>query len=984
MQLTRSTVFLHFFPQCMGLIYIILLNFSIVVMGLVLSLILLLLVLSGDIELNPGPQNRPKDARVLFSNIRGLHGNLKDLCLASKQFDIVCCCETLTTNRRNQVELLIPGFNKPILSHKGATPNARGMAVYIRSGYSAFRKSNYECRCHEMFCVRVCGKYNNFYLFACYRNPNADDSIYNCLLEKMAFIQESDAKAAFVFVGDFNAHHSHWLPSGSDTDAHGRAAFDFASLSGTDQIISEPTHILGNCLDLVFTDVRGLVVSSVGAPIGKSDHFSISCNLKVVQSISNITISQKVYIKSQANWDAITADLTRICWSQIYNDNDPISVLNSALIDIIDRRIPSRIIKHRARDRPWFNGECQRAYDCKQEAYRMWTRNRTRHLWDNYIVLRNDAHIIYTAAEAEYNCHSRRILSDCDQPHKWWDTLKTSLFGVSSSMPPLITSNGTVTNSPQERCELLSDVFRSKQSDQILDLPPTCFPEVSFSSFAFRSKAVFNILSDLDSYGGVDPNGVFPLFLKKSANFLAPKLSVIFRNLIRTGDFPSAWRTANVTPIPKTSPPSIHPENYRPISITPCISKVYEKIICDRLMRYVEGKHLLPDGQFAYRKGLGSCDALLSMVCNFQSSLDRGAESCAISLDFSAAFDRINHSALIYRLRLMGIGGSLLSVILNFVSNRTQRVHVDGYLGRSSQVMSGVPQGSVLGPLLFILFTADMWNVVENNFIAYADDATLFSSIDSPADRISVSAALNRDLANIVDWCRIWGMKLNAKKTQIIYFSRSRTQNPQHPPLLIDGQVLESSDTMKILGVILDSKLTFEQHISVLASTLSRQVGLLRKSLRIFNDPIIAKKCFFTFLLPIFEYCSPVWGSAADCHLNVLERVLRQIMILIPDLIIDLKHRRKVAAQCMFYKIFNNLRHPVNLLLPTPFVPLISTRYNNSLNSLALRFPLFNTEQFKRSFIPNCVDIWNTLPNTVVHSSNIQKFKVQFNSLLRT
>ena len=236
---------------------------------------------------------------------------------------------------------------------------------------------------------------------------------------------------------------------------------------------------------------------------------------------------------------------------------------------------------------------------------------------------------------------------------------------------------------------------------------------------------------------------------------------------------------------------------------------------------------MLPNGQFAYRKGLGSCDALLSMVTFFQASLDIGAESCAISLDFSAAFDRINHAALIYRLQLMGVGGSILKIIKNFLSSRSQQVLVDGFQGRNVPVVSGVPQGSVLGPILFIIFTSDMWNLVQNNLIAYADDATLFASIRRPADRAMVNASLNSDLAIIVDWCRIWGMKLNPKKTQAIYFTRSRTEHPAHLPLVLDGEILTLSSSMKILGVTLDSKLTFEDHIQAMANTLSRQVGLL-------------------------------------------------------------------------------------------------------------------------------------------------------------
>ena len=249
---------------------------------------------------------------------------MRELSVAASKFDVMCCSETLTTNCRNQVEFLIPGFNKPILHHRDSIPRAQGMAVYIRSGFAAYRKSSFECSCHEMRCVRVCGKYTNFYIFACYRNPDANDQIFDCLLVKMAAVQEADVKAAFVVMGDFNAHQQQWLSSGSATDSHGRAASDFASLSGTVQLISEPTHVRGNCLDIIFTDVPGLLTTSVGTPIGSSDHCLISCTVKVVQNLPGITISQRVYLKSRANWVAISRDISSISWHRIFNSEDPV------------------------------------------------------------------------------------------------------------------------------------------------------------------------------------------------------------------------------------------------------------------------------------------------------------------------------------------------------------------------------------------------------------------------------------------------------------------------------------------------------------------------------------------------------------------------------------------------------------------------------------------------------------------------------------
>ena len=178
---------------------------------------------------------------------------------------------------------------------------------------------------------------------------------------------------------------------------------------------------------------------------------------------------------------------------------------------------------------------------------------------------------------------------------------------------------------------------------------------------------------------------------------------------------------------------------------------------------------------------------MLDLVHNLQSKLDNGSETRLVSLEFSSAFDLASHSALSYKLESFGISGRLLSVLKEFLSGRHQRVSVDGQMSDFVPVLSGVPQGSVLGPLLFILYTADLGHNLDNKLVVYADDTTLYSAVDSPRERAAVARSLNGDLAKIQSWCQQWGMKLNPSKTQSIIVSRSRTINPIHPPLLLCG-----------------------------------------------------------------------------------------------------------------------------------------------------------------------------------------------------
>ena len=176
--------------------------------------------------------------RFCYCNVRGLKANLNELSIVSKPFDLVLYSETLVSNFRHTSEILIPGFNKPFILRRNSFPRACGMCIYVKSGFCATRFKKFKCWCHEIMVIRICSRFNNFYVFSLYRKPDLNNSIYDCLLSSMAQIQSIDSKSSFIFAGDLNAHHREWLCYVSPTNNHGHAAFDFASLSGCEQAIS--------------------------------------------------------------------------------------------------------------------------------------------------------------------------------------------------------------------------------------------------------------------------------------------------------------------------------------------------------------------------------------------------------------------------------------------------------------------------------------------------------------------------------------------------------------------------------------------------------------------------------------------------------------------------------------------------------------------------------------------------------------------------
>ena len=376
----------------------------------------------------------------------------------------------------------------------------------------------------------------------------------------------------------------------------------------------------------------------------------------------------------------------------------------------------------RNKDKPWFDDQCRHAFSLKQEAHLRWTRDRSRVNREEFVHCQVRANETYSEAKRQISARNRDVLAQ--SPHKWWSTLTSAVLRLSSSLPPLVSGGGGLVCESVGKADLLSDHFDRKQSRESVDLPLTCHLSLSLTSFVFRPSEVRRHLLDLDPYGGSYSLGMFHLFLKRTADVLAPRLSAVFRRL--AGDKP-------MSPLFQKGPSSSSVANYRPISITSVLSKVFEHLVSVRLKQFMEHSVVLPTTQFAYQKSLGTCDALLCMSHTLQSALEGGLEARIVQIDFSTAFDSIinqfNHQGILYKLCSVGIGGSVLSVLTQFLSDRSQPVMVDGCWSKLVNVVSGVPQGSVLGPLLFPPYTSELFSILENKLIDYADDSTLIAVV---------------------------------------------------------------------------------------------------------------------------------------------------------------------------------------------------------------------------------------------------------------
>ena len=331
-------------------------------------------------------------------------------------------------------------------------------------------------------------------------------------------------------------------------------------------------------------------------------------------------------------------------------------------------------------------------------------------------------------------------------------------------------------------------------------------------------------------------------------------------------------------------------------------------------------------------------------------AFSRSGATRAVALDISKAFDRVWHAGLLYKLKSYGISGQIFGLISSFLSNRRLRVVLDGKSSQEYPVNAGVPQGSILGPTLFLLYINDLPDDVICNIAIYADDTTLYSNCNQASDlwqQLELASELESDLRDTVDWGRKWLVDFNAGKTQLV--SSDRSKNTGAIDVKMDGSVLEDKTSFKMLGLTFSSKLDWGSYIVSVAKTASKKIGALIRSMK-FLSPEVALYLYKSTIRPCMEYCCHVWAGAPSCYLELLDKLQKS-------------HRRNVASLSIFYRYyFGRCSSELAQLVPLPYSRRRSTRYSDRLHDFSVTIPRCYKDVYVNSFFPRTARLWNSLP----------------------
>ena len=946
-----------------------------------------ILLQSNDIEQNPGPNTDTVKGTFSFChfNARSILARdqqagvskFEELCslTSTEPYNLIAITETWLDDSIANNDLLVPGYLPPLRRDRSRTGG--GVMVYLASDLPAKRRPDLEPNNCEIMCIEIQLRGVPTLMCVCYRPPNSDTATF---LEGLHNVKDSaDPDLHMIFVGDFNAKHSLWCTN-DVTCTNGRRIKICFDAYGLTQLISQPTRF-GNtsssCIDLIFTDIAHLFKSvDVLPPISNCDHCPIVGHLQI-NCARHKAYKRHVWNYKRGDYDKFRALLNNEHWESVLSKasvNEMCTEFTEVFSLIASECVPNYVCTIRPRDKPWINNTVRKSIRKRNRLYKKLKRHDCEVNQAEYRVARNNVVSVIRAAKREHEERIMQTISNEKSTSKnWWKCLK-QLRGnaVDDSIPPLVV-NDRIINDNTEKSNIFNDFFASHSTlDPLLDTDPGVPPpsNSTIQPLVLTSFEIFKILSALDTNKATGPDGISNKLLREAAPSISDVLAKIFNKSLESSTYPDIWKMAHVVPLHKKNSQS-DPNNYRPVSLLTCISKILEKAVYKYVHNYLISNNLITKKQSGFSPGDSTINQLTCICHQIYESFDNRDETRAVFLDLSKAFDKVWHRGLLYKMETMGIHGTMLSWFRSYLSGRRQKVVLGGSESNINTLTCGVPQGSVLGPLLFLIYINDLVENLECDSFLFADDTSLFKRLHN--DSASAADSLNRDLEKINLWCQKWLLHINVGKTKDILFSRKR-QPSNLPPLYFNNLVIETVSSHKQLGIILDAKLDWSEHIEDICSRSLQRINAW-KGLQFKLSRKHLETCLTLFVLPILDYGDILYDNCSEANKEDLEAVhiaaarvvtgakrYTSHQLLYNDTgWTPLRQRREAHKLLKIYDIIHN-HTPAYLksILPRNLgASTHRTRGASANNFIPYRC---KTELLRKSFFPSSLNLFYTLP----------------------
>ena len=740
----------------------------------------------GDICKNPGPSSLSSsslsslvDSYVdLFSNIRykdlvkfsclNVQSLLPKLPIVEAEFgdrDIILLTETWLKDEIHDNDLKLINFKTPYRKDRGGERMGGGVLIYVRDIIPSKRRQDLEVVNIECLWVELTINKKKILFGVFYRPPDSGAEAWDLISQSIENAINTGIDK-IIITGDLNENLLNERNNKLNT---------ILQQNGLSQAITDPTffcELSSSLLDIISTnDPESLLYTEVGENILEAN-IRYHCPVSGILNISkppNKFFSRKIWNYNNGNVDQYRTDLEVVDWDTILskNDiNDIVSEITETILNVAEKNIPRKTVKIRSQDPPWMTSNIKKLIRRRKRFHKKAKIKDTTESWERFRKARNECVNTIKLAKATLLKKQTENLEKPDiSVRNWWKIL-SNLSGrppKCSNYPPLFIHDNYIEDD-QEKANVFNMFFCQQASidDSNATLPHFPFPAdvPTLNTILITEEEVFDHISSLDISKATGPDEISARLIKYAGRELCRPLAQLFNKSIKTSTFPSSWKTANVIPVFKNGDRELL-GNYRPIALLSIIGKIMEKCVFKHLFNFLNQNRLITSLQSGFIPGDSTVNQLLHLSDTFGKALDAGKEVRVIFCDISKAFDRVWHEGLIYKLNRIGIRGKLLRWFMSYLSNRKQRVVISGQSSEVHKIKAGVPQGSILGPLLFITFINDIVCDISCHIRLFADDTSLFIIVEDP---YTAAELLNNDVEKIHQWSNQWLVNFNPKK----------------------------------------------------------------------------------------------------------------------------------------------------------------------------------------------------------------------------
>lgn len=803
------------------------------------------------------------------------------------------------------------------------------------------------------------------YAFGCIYNPNRLhlDNFFEDF--EVAICMAQSISDETYCLGDMNINMME--PSRSETIRF-RTILDALNLY---QIIDSPTRIVGNTstlLDLLIVDRTEGVLHYGTRSVHIADHELIFCAIMCAKPC-RVPLLKNIRDFRNFNRELFLSDLQTIPLHNIYhlpNVNDKLSFFSEKLLNVINRHAPTRVIRITKKPAPWLTNNVRLLMSLRDKAFSKFKRTKLQQYWLEYKSLRN-----LTTLSLRTDKHSYlQSIVDGRNSKQLWKALK--------NLNVKISTNNDIPNALAD-CNAINRFFvssaKSVDDDELIDHYNRNEFKPNTTKFSFKPiemSDVTQIISSIKS-SATGADGFNVLLLELCSPYIYPFITHIINSCLLTGAFPDEWKKSMVIPLPKVRPPS-ELSHLRPISLLSVLSKMVERIMEKQLRGHLETNDILPSMQSGFRPLHSCATAMLDVTDDIVKAADRGKVTLLVLLDYSKAFDTVSHKLLIAILKFFGLAEGALRLLTNFLSGRSQQVSIGCNISESLSVSSGVPQGSILSPLLFSIYSSQMPRLIQQCSIhMYADDTQLYYSF-YPRDAMEACRIINNDLHSLYKGSSKLSLEINPNKSKVVLLGNISDDLKMSMKITMGGSDLVISESARDLGLHIDANLRFKSHVTSCIQKAFMNLRLIYQH-RYFLSQHLKKTLCDSLVLSHFSHCDVVYGSCLDSiDIGRIQRVQNSCLRLIYSIRkydrishtlatakwLNMANRRKFHFLSLLHNIITT-KNPPYLYNKITF--RTDVHHLNLRRKIYLVIPRHRLSLFKRSFSYNVPLLYNKCPD---------------------